>query len=213
MVGASEVIALIDQLIVIVSVTVLIMLTPGPDMLIVMRNTLTGGSAGGLQTSAGVLVGNLVHIFYCVIGIGLLISQSVVAFSVLRYAGAAYLVYLGVSGILAGRRSLDPSRIRDRHRGDGWFTQGLFNNLLNPKGTLFYLGIFSMVITPETPVAAAVILVAVMMAISAGFWLIFVRTLDRPAFRRWIDGSQAAISRVFGGVLVFLGLRVAFLES
>ena len=209
MVGASEVTVLLDQLIVIVSVTALIMLTPGPDMLIVMRNTLTGGSAAGLHTSAGVLVGNLVHIFYCVIGIGLLISQSVVAFSILRYAGAAYLVYLGVSAILADRRSLDPSRIRVRRRGDGWFMQGLFNNLLNPKGTLFYLGIFSMVITPDTPVAAAAILIA----ISAGFWLVFVRTLDRPVFRRWIDGSQAAISRVFGGVLVFLGLRVAFLES
>ena len=71
------------------------MISPGPDMVIVMRNTVAGGRDAGLRTSLGILTGNLVHIGYCVLGIGWLISQSIVAFSALKYAGAAYLVYLG----------------------------------------------------------------------------------------------------------------------
>ena len=100
---------MLDQILVIVSVTALVMVAPGPDMLLVLRNTFVGGRGAGLQTSAGVLSGNLVHISYCVLGIGVIISRSILAFSVLKLAGAAYLVYLGVVTLRAGTTTLDPS--------------------------------------------------------------------------------------------------------
>src|SRR5215204_6427112 len=101
--------AMLDQLLVVVSVTFLVMVSPGPDMVLVLRNTLVSGRRAGVQTSIGILSGNLVHITYCIIGIAVLISQSIVAFSVLKYAGAAYLICLGVMSFRAGSKALDPN--------------------------------------------------------------------------------------------------------
>ena len=197
------------QVWVIVSLTTLVMLSPGPDMVLVLRNTVVGGRRAGLQTSAGILSGNLVHITYCLLGIGVVISRSIVAFSALKYAGGAYLIYLGIASLRSGAGTLDVGEIDRRRSHRAWFAQGFVNNLLNPKGTLFYLGVFTVVITPETSASAMFLLIVSMMLVSASFWLCFVYTLDRPTVRQWIERSQQAVHRIFGGLLILLGLRVA----
>jgi RhtB (resistance to homoserine/threonine) family protein len=199
----------LDQILIIVSVTVLAMITPGPDMILVLRNTFASGRSAGLQTSIGVLCGNLVHITYCLLGIGLVISRSILAFSVLKYASAAYLIYLGIMSFRSDVTPLetnDDQRQRSRHT---WFVQGLANNLLNPKGALFYLGVFTMVITPETTTSVMLVLILSMMLISASFWVFFVYTLDRPIIRGAIRRSQHVVNRIFGALLILLGIRVA----
>ena len=198
-----------DQLLVIVSLTFLVMVSPGPDMVLVLRNTFVNGRRAGLRTSMGILSGNLVHITYCMLGIGLLISQSIAAFSALKYAGAAYLIYLGIMSFRSDARTLDTNDIEGRQTDRTWFVQGFVNNLLNPKGTLFYLGVFTMVITPETSPSAMLLLIFSMMLVSASFWLFFVYTLDRPTIREFIERSQHAVNRIFGVLLVLLGVRVA----
>ncbi len=203
---------MIDQLLVIVGITFLVLVSPGPDMILVVRNTLLAGRRAGLQTSLGVLAGNLVHITYCVIGIGWIISQSILAFTVLKYAGAAYLIYLGITSFRSGARHLDTNSIKESPRSRIWFVQGFFNNLLNPKGTLFFLGVFTMVITPETSASATLVLVLTMMLMCALFWLFFVYTLDRPVVREVIERSQQIVDRIFGAALVLLGMRVATME-
>ena len=176
-----------DQMLVIVSVTFLVMISPGPDMVLVIRNTFVGGRRAGLRTSMGILSGNLVHISYCLLGIGLLISQSILAFAALKYAAAAYLIYLGIMSFRSGDTRLDTNDVADRRRDGRWFVQGFVNNLLNPKGTLFYLGVFTTVISPETSPGAMLLLIFSMMLVSASFWLVFVFTLDRPTIREFID--------------------------
>jgi threonine/homoserine/homoserine lactone efflux protein len=181
-------------------------------MVLVTRNTLVGGRAGGLETSIGILTGNCVHMAYCAMGIGWLISRSILAFSVVQYLGAAYLVYLGITSFFAGHQSLeiDPQRLRPRKRT--FFFQGLVNNLLNPKGTLFYLGVFTVVITPATSIPMTALLVLCMTFVSASFWLVFVHALDRPFLRAFLERSQRSVNRIFGVLLVGLGLRVATME-
>lgn len=203
---------MLDQILVILGITTLIMISPGPDMVIVMRNTIIGGRAAGLKSSLGVLAGNMVHITYCAIGVGILISQSIVAFNILKYAGAAYLIYLGVMSFFANDTKLSVKDLEPRAVSQRWFWQGFLNNILNPKGTLFYLGVFTMVITPETATGTTLLLVAIMMAVSAFFWLFFVFTLDSSAVRRVLERGQKLVNRIFGGLLIFLGIRVAFLE-
>ena len=200
---------MLDQLLVIVSVTSLVMIIPGPDMFLVLRNTFMSGRRAGLQTSMGVLSGNLVHITYCVLGIGLLISQSILAFSVLKYAAAAYLIYLGIMSIRSGAKTLDINEVEGRRLNRAWFVQGFVNNLLNPKGSLFYLGVFTTVITPETSAAAMLLLIFSMMLISASFWLVFVYTLDRQTIRELVERSQQTANRIFGVLLILFGVRVA----
>jgi RhtB (resistance to homoserine/threonine) family protein len=200
---------MLDQILVIVSVTFLAMVSPGPDMVLVLRNTLVDGRRAGLQTSMGILAGNLVHITYCVLGIGLLISQSIVAFSAIKYAGAAYLIYLGIISLRSGGTTLDTNDIEGRRSDRTWPVQGFVNNLLNPKGTLFYLGVFTIVITPETSASAMLLLIFSMMLVSASFWLFFVYTLDRPTIREFVERSQQTMKRIFGVLLILLGMRVA----
>jgi len=200
---------MLDQILVIVSVTSLVMVIPGPDMVLVLRNTVVDGRRAGLHTSVGILSGNLVHITYCRLGIGLLISKSVIAFSVLKFAAAAYLIYLGIVSFRSGEKTLDTNDVEVWGPGRAWFVQGFVNNLLNPKGTLFYLGVFTTVITPETSGSTTLLLVVIMMLVSASFWLLFVRTLDRPTIRGVIERSQRAMNRIFGALLVLLGVRVA----
>jgi threonine/homoserine/homoserine lactone efflux protein len=198
-----------DQILVIAGVTFLVMVSPGPDMVLVLRNTLLGGRLAGLRTSFGVLVGNLVHITYCVSGIGWLISQSILAFTALKYAGSAYLIYLGIRSFLSDSKPLDAISVEGERCDTTWFVQGFVNNVLNPKGTLFYLGVFTMVITPGTSGSATLVLILTMMFVSASFWLFFVYTLDRPSICEFLERSQRVVSRIFGALLVFLGLRMA----
>ncbi len=201
----------LEQVLIVAGLTVLVLISPGPDMALVLRNTLIGGRLAGVQTSLGILSGNLVHISYCVAGIGWLISQSIVAFSVLKYAGAAYLLYLGLQSFRESRTPVAPAG-GEPNRGRNWYLQGLINNVLNPKGTLFYLGIFTVVITPETGALGMLFLILTMMLICALFWLIFVLTLDRPAIRDFLEKSQVTVNRIFGAVLIMLAVRVASIE-
>ena len=181
-------------------------------MVLVLRNTFAGGRGAGLQTSVGILSGNLVHITYCVLGIGLLIAQSILAFSALKYASAAYLIYLGIMSFRSDGKTLDTNDVEGRRPNRTWFVQGLVNNLLNPKGTLFYLGVFTTVITPDTSASVMLLLIFTMMLVSASFWLFFVCTLDRPAIRELIERSHQMVNRIFGVLLCLLGLRVASMQ-
>ncbi|WP_323795896.1 LysE family translocator [Nisaea sp.] len=204
---------MIDQILVILGITLLVMISPGPDMVIVMRNTVIGGRVGGLQSSLGVLAGNMVHITYCAIGIGWLISESILAFSILKYAGAAYLIYIGVMSFRARDMALSTADAGlQKNAARSWFLQGFLNNILNPKGTLFYLGVFTMVITPQTSTATTLLLVLIMMSVSALFWVFFVFTLDSTIVRNVLERGQRIVNRVFGGLLIFLGIRVALME-
>ena len=203
---------MIGQLFLVLSVTCLAMGIPGPDMVLVLRNTLVGGRRAGLQTSTGVLLGNLVHVTYCLLGLGWLISRSIVAFAALKYAAAAYLIYLGIVSLRAGDTTLAGAHFEGRQPQRTWFLQGFVSNVLNPKGALFYLGVFTVVIAPGTSASAMLALVGSMMLVSASFWLLFVYTLDRPAVRDVFARSQRATRRVSGALLILFGMRVAFAE-
>ena len=202
---------MLEQLLVTVSVTSLVMVIPGPDMVLVLRNTFVAGRRAGLRTSCGVLAGNLVHITSGLLGIGWLISKSILAFAVLKYAAAAYLIYLGVMSLRSGGTTLEAGR-GEGGRSGHWLLQGFVSNVLNPKGALFYLGVFTVVIAPGTSAATVLVLVCSMMLVSTSFWLLFVSTLDRPVVRERIAQSQRAVNRVSGGLLILLGVRVAFAE-
>jgi threonine/homoserine/homoserine lactone efflux protein len=144
-----------------------------------------------------------------VFGIGILIARSVVAFSMLKYVAAAYLIYLGIVCVRSSTKSLATSDIQGGRFTRTWFVQGFVNNLLNPKGTLFYLGVFTTVITPETSTSTMLLLIVLMMLVSGSFWMCFVYTLDHRTFRDTVERSQQTVNRVFGALLILLGLRVA----
>jgi threonine/homoserine/homoserine lactone efflux protein len=200
-----------ERLLLVIAVTTLAMLSPGPDMILVMRNTMTTGQRAGGLTALGVLTGNLIHISYCTLGIALLLSQNPLAFNILRIASALYLVYLGVQSLRAGHTGQVAPDVSAGGRPTAPYWQGLVNNVLNPKGILLYLGVFSQVITRDMSFAQTAFLVTVMVGVSTVSWIIFIQTLHLPMIRAWFDRSTGAINCVFGCVLIILGARVGML--
>ena len=96
------------ELLSIAGLTFLIMISPGPDLALVTRNTLAGGQHAGAWTSAGILTGNLIHLGYCLLGVGWLIANSIVAFTLLKLVGGAYLIYLGVQSFRGSTATSTP---------------------------------------------------------------------------------------------------------
>lgn len=136
-----------------------VVVSPGPNFAVTIRNSLVYSRRAGLCTVLGMALGSLVHITYCLVGIGVIIAKSILLFEVLKWLGAIYLVYIGIRSLLAGKR---PSQIEDFLKNEPInnyraFYTGLLTDLLNPKATLFFLALFTQLIDPQTTLLAQLV--------------------------------------------------------
>lgn len=194
-------------------VVVLVIVTPGPDTALTIRNTLLGGRAAGLATAAGVAAGQAVWALAAAVGIAALVQASQPAFTALRLLGAAYLVFLGLQSLVAAVRGHRRAALDVAARGAGLrpavaLRQGLLSNLANPKMAAFFTSLLpQFVVGPSfTPLfALGLVLCGLTLVWLAAYAVAVARAGDllrRPLVRRAIDA-------VTGAVLVALGLRVA----
>mgnify|MGYP000518916700 CR=1 FL=1 len=199
------------------AVHLLAVASPGPDFAVVVRQSLSFGRKSAIWTSIGVGVGILLHVTYSLLGLGLLISQSVVAFNVLKVLAVCYLLYVSWQCINAKPQSLhladadNPNgRLLSSQSNMSCFRLGFLTNALNPKATLFFVALFTVVISPETP-ASIQLFYGLWMALATGLWFIGlsfffshnrVRTFFSH-FGHWVD-------RVMGGALLLLASKLAF---
>jgi RhtB (resistance to homoserine/threonine) family protein len=183
--------------------------SPGPDFAIVLRQSLAHGRRTALWTSLGIGCGISVHVIYCLLGLGYLLKGSPVALTTVKYLGAGYLAYVGVQALRARPRAEDMDLSggeRMPEDGAAW-TQGFLVNVLNPKAALFFIALFPLAVSPDTPklIQAGY---GLWMAVTTAAWfsfvsLVFTRADVRRNFLRhghWID-------RALG--LVFLGFAVS----
>ena len=197
---------MLTDLLGVAGLTVLIMITPGADLALVTRNTLLGGKNAGGWTSAGILTGNLVHLTYCLLGVGW-IATSALAFTILKFAGGAYLIFLGLQGLRppsSSPRDIEAPAKNSRT----WWMQGLLNNLLNPKGPLFYLGVLAVFVHADSTVLYLALLICTTIAISAAFWVLFVYVLQISSVRSRLQASSRWVNGALGIVLIGLGIRL-----
>lgn len=197
-----------ESAVVVAGLAVLAWLSPGPDMALVSRSTLLAGRRGGAVTALGVLSGNLLHIALCAAGVGALLATSAMLFTAMKLAAGAYLVTLGVKGLIAPSGAAAGETAAPPHRL-GFFAQGFLCNALNPKGALFFLSVFTVVIAPGTSAADLALLVTIMILIFAILWTCLVAGLGAGAVRRALSRLGTTIERMFGAALVALGLSVA----
>lgn len=189
--------------------------SPGPDFAIVVRESVAHGRRAGVFCALGVGTGIFVHVAYSLLGIGLIVSQSIVLFNALKWLAAAYLLYIGFKALRAqpaAPTALDAQAAAAARTPRGAFVTGFVTNGLNPKATLFFLSLFTVVINPHTP-----LLVqggyGVYLAAATALWfclvaMLFSQQRVRDGFARlghWFD-------RLMGAVLVGLGIKLAFTE-
>ena len=175
--------------------------SPGPDMLVTLRSSLVGSSRAGLFTALGIGLGLCFHTGYSLVGLAVLISQSIALFNALKLVGAAYLVYVGWRSLRArpGSLTLDggdglPRRLTARDA----FTAGLLTNLTNPKVTLFFLALFTQVIEPETSSALKALYGGTIIAISLTWFGFLAMVVGREAVRGRLQAAGHWIERVAG---------------
>src|SRR5712691_8691924 len=122
-------------------------ITPGPGIFYVLARSLAGGKREGVQSSFGTFAGGLFHVFAAALGISAILAASAVAFHTIKYAGAAYLVWLGVRMIRSRNAEMVVSA--SQPAATGAFRQGIFTEVLNPKTALFFLSFIPQFIAPE----------------------------------------------------------------
>ncbi|MGY5450318.1 LysE family translocator [Agarivorans sp. MS3-6] len=196
----------------VILVHLLAVASPGPDLAVVLKNSVSVGRRAAIFTSLGVGSGIMVHVIYCLLGIGLIISQSIWLFNLIKWLGAAYLVWIGIQGLRAKPQNADNITVsRNLVLSDkGAFLSGFMTNGLNPKATLFFLSLFTVVISPSTPTLVQLGYGIYMVAATA-LWFMMVSWLFstqrvRAKFLQighWFD-------RTMGLVLVSLGIRLLF---
>lgn len=189
-----------------------IVIAPGPTFSVLVDQSLRHGRAVGLLTVAGNTTGLAVWAGASALGLTELIRTSMLAFVVLKVAGAGYLCYLGIRSVLQARRGTPQAQTRPVHlRGSG-FRAGLITNLANPKAAVLYLALIPRFLPAHAqPVPALIILTVVQMAISVSWYslvVLFVQ-LARQVLSR--DRVRAWVQRLSGLVLVGLGIRMATL--
>jgi RhtB (resistance to homoserine/threonine) family protein len=191
-----------------------VVITPGPNMAIVIRNSLVHSRSAGIYTAAGLALGNLVHITYCLVGIGFLISKSILFFTVVKWLGAAYLIYLGIKSLRAQPHSpfAQSCTTPDITRSSALRT-GFFTDLLNPKATLFFLALFTQIVRPGTPLIAQIVYSITIVALEFGCFAVLAAIIGHHSVRRRVEAVSHWIERVTGTVLIVLGVRVAFARS
>jgi len=143
------------QLLMFIAAGWLLNLTPGPDVLYIVSSALKSGVRAGIVAALGIVSGCFVHVFAAALGVGALLATSATAFTVLKWAGAAYLMWMGVRLLLArggGAASIVPNRVEGEAGVNLWrvYRQGFLTNVLNPKVALFFLAFVPQFIAPGT---------------------------------------------------------------
>jgi RhtB (resistance to homoserine/threonine) family protein len=197
------------------AVSALLIIIPGPDMALVTRNALRSGRRAASFTAVGVAAGSLVWAAASALGIGVLLERSVIAFTVLKLAGAAYLAYLGLRSLL-GSRQPDSTRAPTVSTlaakplaARTALQQGLLGNLLNPKAGIIFVSIIPQFIAPgDSPLRLLLMLLAFEAMLL--LWLNLYGTLISRAGRSRAGlHVRQRIERLSGVVLLSLGIRLA----
>jgi RhtB (resistance to homoserine/threonine) family protein len=200
-----------------ITISLIIMLaaiSPGPDFAIVVRNALLRNRQCGIFTALGVSCSLLIHSAYCILGLAIIISQSLILFNVIKYIGAAYLIYLGTKSLLAKNSVMQVQQqaTNDTMNAYQGFMQGLLCNLLNPKAIMFILAFFTLIVSPSSSWLEQFgfgIEIALIHFIWFS-WLALMITHQRVRAR--LNQIQHYIVKVMGVALIGFGARIALLS-
>jgi threonine/homoserine/homoserine lactone efflux protein len=191
---------------------------PGPDTAYIIGRSVQLGWRGGVAAALGIGAGCLVHVFSAAIGLSALLAASSAAFTLVKWAGAGYLCFIGVKMLLS-RQQAPP----DNSATAGGaitlrqvFLQGALTNVLNPKVALFFLAFLPQFVGADSShKAAAFLLLGLIFVCNGTLWCLGVAAFAAKAAGRIRQSGRALlwINRTLGGLLVYLGVRVAMLQA
>lgn len=202
------------ELLLIAGIHLLAVISPGPDFAMVLRNSILYSRRVGILAAVGLACGIMLHITYSLLGVGLIISQSIVLFNLLKLLGAAYLIYVGFKSLLSKKEPvnevLNTKEPKLKHISDFQaIKMGFLTNALNPKATLFFLALFTQVINPLTPIGIKLIYGAEMTFATFAWFAFVALILTHRHVNKVFVKVRFQLEKVFGAVLIALGIKVA----
>ncbi|MGW7436070.1 LysE family translocator [Streptomyces sp. NPDC054849] len=198
------------EVIAVAVITLLAVISPGADFAMVVRNSYLYGRPTGLFAAAGVAAGVLVHVSYTMLGVGLLIASSTTLFTVIKLAGAAYLVWIGIRTFRARAEVTVDLESKPELTRLGAMRSGFLTNVLNPKTTLFVVSTFTQVVDPDTPLWQQAGYGLFMSAAHLGWFAAVALFFSVSRLRDRMLKAQKTLNRAIGSVLVGLGVGLGF---
>jgi RhtB (resistance to homoserine/threonine) family protein len=199
---------LAQGLIIISSVHLLAAASPGPDFVLVSQQTLSNGKRAGLLCSIGIALGLSVHILYSAFGLAAVIASSSSALWVIKLLGGSYLIYLGISGLRSRARRGEATTAVVNQTALKTIGLGFLCNALNPKAPIYFISLFTIVLSENTPAQHLLVYGIWMMVLQFAWFSFLTILLSRPMVMDRFQALGHWIDRVAGGAMLLLGIKV-----
>ncbi|WP_089139358.1 LysE family translocator [Vibrio rumoiensis] len=202
-------------LVLITSIHLLAAASPGPDFILVSQQTLSNGKKAGLLCSIGIALGLSIHILYSAFGLAALIASSASLLWMIKVLGGGYLIYLGWQGLKAKaatpqEMTLPAGKAQSAKKMIG---MGFLCNALNPKAPIYFVSLFTLVLSADMPLYQIAIYGAWIMTLQFGWFALIVTLLSRPTINTKFKQCGHWIDRVLGGAMVALGIKLMMTRS
>jgi threonine/homoserine/homoserine lactone efflux protein len=194
-------------------------ITPGPDIAYIAMRSVQAGWRGGAAATVGISSGCLVHVIACALGLSALLAASSAAFAIVKWAGAAYLCYVGITMLLSRPKaaaSAEPAKDAGPLSLAKVYWQGALTNVLNPKVALFFLAFLPQFVVVDAPdKGLALLLLGLIFVFNATLVCLCLAAFAARTARgvRQSDRAKLWINRSLGGLFVYLGTRIALLQA
>lgn len=199
-----------------VAICIMGALSPGPSLALVVKNTMSGGAGQGYATALSHGFGVALYAAITATGIGIVIVQSPLLFSFIQYAGAAFLLYLGIKSLLSKKQALDlttdengQAHNQQAEKVNGW-RDGFLIAFLNPKLAIFFLALFSQFVTADATWAKKATMIATVGGIDALWYVLVTFGLSRGPVLKKLKANSHIIDRITGSFLILLAARVVW---
>lgn len=201
-----------SEWIAVITITLLACISPGPDFAMVSRNGLLLSRRAGVLTAVGIGLGVLVHVCYTLLGLGLVLQQTPGLFNVLKLAGAAYLVYLGIK-MLRSKLAVEQSDAPPPAMSDVQALRtGFLTNALNPKTSIFIVSLFMGVVRPDSATTMQVAYGLFIAGAHVLWFSLIALCFSAGAVRERLLAARQWIDRLFGALLVGFGIFLAIAQ-
>ncbi|MCU1806306.1 LysE family translocator [Cytobacillus firmus] len=189
-----------------------VVMSPGIDTALITKRTIADGRTDGYKMGLGITAGSLVHTFAAAFGLSAILMQSAAAFEVIKFAGAVYLIYLGLSSFISLKRKKN-SDIESEVKSDmkkSAFKQGLLSNVLNPKVAMFFLTFLPQFVKAGENAQQQLIIMGIIYTLLSIFWF-FLYVYFINYMREWLMSPkvQRVMDKATGAVLIGFGLKLA----
>ncbi|RDU37143.1 LysE family translocator [Neobacillus piezotolerans] len=187
---------------------------PGPDIAVVTKNTITAGKVGGLKTATGTCVALLIHTSAAILGLSALIMKSAILFSILKYVGAVYLIYLGVKALWSLRKKDETASLEavtnTRYENKSCFKQGFLTDILNPKVAVLFLTLLPQFVHPGSGTFIPFLIMGITYTVLTAVWfLIYVTLINHISVFMKKPKTQSIIEGITGTILIGFGIKLA----